>query len=314
MTEAFFLAIKILLKYTLIIDYTICQINLVNMHRVTANPNDVVLEGFDIFDVRDVSLGGFRYYIRYIQKEMKGQKCTQGDLDLVELELRRFYYRNLKGKSQAQTVDQVFSAALEAIPTCLEQAAFLRIAQKPYQIYWDESALAMRLKGIGLRVICSDDAHLYHGKIEHCIQKYDSLPDETSLRYENAAILRAMNPQFRLEAVWLAFSDTPELARMICSTHPDLDRWYQEAAYIPKYTKEALASAKHLLGCYEEKLQNMTYLRLDEKLELLRFLIAYVRFETTPRQYIDRDLSQALNTIIYALNVKRSGHLLPLCQ
>ncbi len=224
------------------------------------------------------------------------------DYALVDQRLRDLFSNHLRSVRVASVADQEFATCLDALP----------FGWRVYKICWDEHALAITFPGFNntIRIINSDDAYLKFGEISPRIIAYDNPPDETGLRYENAAILRAMEPGARRLAVSLVFSNNPRLGEETCKTHPALSAWYQQTD-IPKH--EHAPYAHFLLSHYKDMLQNKTYLRLSEKAELLRFFTKYMDGIKRPRLDVndDSDFVMALNGVIDALNRRRTGWLLP---
>ncbi len=304
----------------------------------------VVLEGFDVPDVRDVELGGFRFFIKYIQKAMreydelvktKSGKTyySQADFDLVDLQLRQYYSTHLKEVRVAWGVDQAFKAAMAGLKRGLSKEGEESYAAKYFEnramdvagIGWNEHALAINFQGF-VRIINSDDAHLKDGAFDSttcAITVYDSPPNNTSLRYENAARLRAMEPSIRLETLFFAFFCWEEaLAELTCKTHPDLNRWYRETnvpeqfvAFRHRYGN-LLWVAHDYFKSYNFILGRKTYLRIHERALILKFLINYLG--TLPTNKLSQDdypdFASALESVIQALNQQRTEHPLPIAN
>lgn len=304
----------------------------------------VVLEGFDVPDVRDVELGGFRFFIKYIQKGMQEYNesvkthYSQADFDLVDLQLRQYYSTHLTEVRVAWGVDQAFRAAMASLKRGLSKEGEESYAAEYFEnrtmdvagIGWNEHALAINFQGINfqsfVRIINSDDAHLQDGAFDSTtctITVYDSPPNKTFLRYENAARLRAMEPSLRLETLFFAFFCwEEELAELTCKTHPELDRWYRETnvpeqfvAFRRRYGN-LLWVAHEYFKKYNFTLGIKTYLRIHERAQLLKFLINYLG--TLPTNKLSQedypDFAIALESVIQALNQQRTEHPLPIAN
>ncbi len=236
----------------------------------------------------DIWLGGFDFFIQYVQQRMSSSIYSQDDLE-NSADWLRSYYRTKLNNVRVITPCVELSDLIAVVKGEEKQRRLADILRAIVVIGWNEKALAIKTS-FGLpKVITSFDLSYVFGTFSYCLEDRSTCritpfdcPSKEKYCYEHARELIQMNDKDRFAILLYAYNNLQLIEiEKICKVHPDLHSWFQSSdfssrhdAFRKKHGEGILIAAAFLAN--HIRFYPYTYLRLKEKAQLNEILINFI--------------------------------------